>query len=129
MSTRIFLYMTCLFVLSCGNKLIEEPGDLIPADRMVEILYDMALLDAIDNSHPQVIAENDLQVMEFLFEKYGIDSLQFVQSDRYYASLPVEYRRIYETVEARLTRARDSISAIIQQENPADSLDREEDYD
>jgi (p)ppGpp synthase/HD superfamily hydrolase len=110
---------------------MEEPENLIPREKMSDILYDMALLDAIDNSYPQVLSENDLKVMEFLFKKYGIDSLQFVQSDLYYASVPAAYQKIYEAVEERLTQKRDSISEVIRQgqSQASDSLDREEGYE
>ena len=110
---------------------MEEPENLIPRGKMADILYDMALLDAIDNSYPQVLAENDLRTMEFLFEKYGIDSLQFVRSDLYYASIPAEYQKIYEAVEERLTKKRDSISEVLLQgrSQASDSLPEEEDYD
>ena len=131
MMMRILCVLLCLIGISCGNKLLEEPEKLIPPDQMVDILYDMALLDAIDNSYPQVINENDLKVMDFLYEKYGIDSLQFVQSDRYYASLPAEYLRIYEMLEARLGQKRDSVSQIIRERNTSatDSIPDDDDYD
>jgi hypothetical protein len=131
MTKRIIVIALCFLGISCGNKLLEEPENLIPRDQMADILYDMALLDAIENSHPKVLEANDLRVMEFLYEKYGIDSLQFVQSDRYYASLPGEYLRIYESVEERLTRNRDSISEVIQQgkQVEADTIAPDEDYD
>ena len=40
--------------------------------------------------------------MPYLFEKYSIDSVQFSQSDLYYASLPLEYEDIYKTIQSRL---------------------------
>ena len=131
MSKRIFIMIVCLFGLACGNKLLEAPENLIPKEQMADILYDMALLNAIDNSHPQVIKANDLKIMEFIYKKHQIDSAQFVQSDRYYASVPGEYRDIYEEVEARLTLKRDSITEIIQAGKPAsgDSIPQGEDYD
>jgi len=131
MGRYLTLFCCCLLALSCGKKLMEEPENLIPREKMSEILYDMALLDAIDNSYPQVLTENDLKVMEFLYDKYGIDSLQFVQSDLYYASVPAEYQRIYEAVEGRLTQKRDSISEVIKQgrSQASDSLAREDDYE
>jgi hypothetical protein len=128
MMERYLTLFCCLLALSCGKKLMEEPENLIPREKMSEILYDMALLDAIDNSYPQVLTENDLKVMDFLYEKYGIDSLQFAQSDLYYASVPVEYQKIYEAVEQRLTQKRDSISEVIRQAGTqtSDSLDIED---
>ena len=131
MMKRITAILLCFLSVSCGNKLLEEPENLIPQDQMADILYDMALLDAIENSHPNVLEASDLRVMEFLYEKYGIDSLQFVESDRYYASLPAAYLRIYESVEARLTRNRDSISEAIQNRRQVeeDSIPGDDDYD
>lgn len=129
-SPYLLLFLT-LWLLACANKLIEEPENLIPRDQMADILYDMALLNAIDNSHPQVLKENDLEVMEFVYEKYGVDSLQFASSDVYYASVPAEYQKIYEAVEERLTEQRDSVNKIIQkgQAKAVDSLRRAADYD
>ena len=131
MKGRHLIALCCLLALSCGKKLMEEPENLIPKGKMADILYDMALLDAIDNSYPQVLEENDLEAMEYLYDKYGIDSLQFVRSDLYYASIPAEYQKIYEAVEERLTKKRDSISEIIMQARTqaSDSLPEEEDYD
>ena len=131
MITRLLFLVICLLGLSCGNKLMEEPDNLISREKMTDILYDMALLNAIDNSHPQVLAANEFNVMEFIYKKYEIDSAQFVQSDRYYASVPAEYRRIYEAVEARLTLKRDSVSEIIQQGKSisGDSIPPGDDYD
>jgi hypothetical protein len=131
MMERYLTLFCCLLALSCGKKLMEEPENLIPREKMSEILYDMAVLDAIDNSYPQVLIENDLKVMDFLYVKYGIDSLQFAQSDLYYASVPAEYQKIYEAVEQRLTQKRDSISELIKQgrAQPSDSLETQDDYE
>lgn len=131
MMGRYLTLLCCLLALSCGNKLMEEPENLIPREKMSEILYDMALLDAIDNSYPQVLSENDLKVMEYLYKKHRVDSLQFVQSDLYYASVPAEYQKIYEAVEERLTQKRDSISDVIKQgqSQASDTLAREDDYE
>lgn len=115
MKLRVSLLLLVLASVACGEKLVEKPENLIPEEKMVSVLYDMALLDAIKSSHPQVIARNNIYVMDFLYEKYGIDSLQFVNSDLYYASIPSKYQAIYKAVEERLTRERDSISSIIEE--------------
>jgi hypothetical protein len=131
MNRPLLILLFVLLGASCGKKLLETPENLIPREKMADILYHMALLDAIDNSHPQVLVENDIRVMPFLFEKYGIDSLQFVQSDLYYASVPEEYEKIYQAVEERLTRKRDSVSEAIRQgQSPVvDSLKTSQDQE
>jgi hypothetical protein len=131
MIRRLVLYGICLLGFSCGNKLLEEPDNLISKGEMVDILYDIALLDAIDNSHPHVLQRNEIKVMDFVYRKYGIDSTRFVESDRYYASVPALYEEIYTTVEERLNSKRDSVSTVMQENGGAkgDSLDLSDDYE
>ncbi|WP_424500362.1 DUF4296 domain-containing protein [Robiginitalea sp.] len=131
MINRFFCIGICFLVLSCGNQLMEAPEDLISKEKMSDILYDITLINSIDNSHPQVLKSKNIKVMDFVFKKYGIDSTQFVQSDLYYASVPALYEEIYQAVEDRLERARDSTSKLIQDNRTkdGDTLDPLEDYD
>ena len=105
------------WIAGCGEKLMEAPADLIPPETMSRILYDVAILDAIDNSYPEALERNDLAIMPFVYEKYGIDSLQFASSDHYYATRPDIYERIYREVEERIGRERDSIGELIREGN------------
>ncbi|MGS0525333.1 DUF4296 domain-containing protein [Zobellia nedashkovskayae] len=90
--------------IACNEKLLEEPKNLIPKERMVEILQDLAIVNAAKTTNLQVLRDNGVEPMDYIFNKYSIDSLQLVESDRYYASLPVEYEKIYKEVEANLER-------------------------
>lgn len=91
-----------LFLASCGEKLMEKPENLIPRDQLVLILKDMAIANAAKGVNIGILKDHDIEPTSYVFEKYGIDSTQFVESDRYYASLPVEYEAIFEEVEALL---------------------------
>lgn len=110
---------------------MEEPENLISENKMVDILYDIALINAIDNSYPQVLKNHDIKVMNFVYNKYGIDSVQFVESDRYYASVPTLYEGIYKAVEDRMEIKRDSISNVIKEnrQSTGDTLNPADDYD
>ncbi|PCJ95480.1 MAG: hypothetical protein COA50_09785 [Flavobacteriaceae bacterium] len=96
-----FVLLATMF-FSCAEKLIEKPEKLIPEDKMTAILYDLTLLAAAKNTNKAILKKNDIVVMEYLFSKYKIDSIQFVQSDLYYASIPAIYETIYKEVGARL---------------------------
>ena len=128
MIKRFFYFGICFLILSCGNQLMDPPEDLVSKETMADILYDIALINSIDNSHPQVLKAKNIKVMDFVFKKYGIDSTQFVNSDRYYASVPVLYEDIYQTVEDRLDRQRDSTTKLIQ-ESRMQNGDTLDDYD
>ena len=87
---------------SCAEKLIEKPENLIPRDKMVKILKEMTILNAAKGTNLGILKDNGIEPTTYVFQKFDIDSLQFVESDRYYASLPQEYEAIYKEVESLL---------------------------
>ena len=103
MKNWLYFLIICT-VLGCNEKVVEKPANLISRDQMAEILYDLAIINAAKKTNPSRLEERDLEAMPFIYNKHDIDSLQFFQSDVYYASIPEEYEAIYKTVEARLER-------------------------
>lgn len=101
---KLLVVIAFCFLISCNKKLIEKPETLILNDKMVQILYDLAILNAAQNTSPALLAEKDIKTMNFVYTKYGIDSIQFAQSDLYYASRPAEYEAIYTEVLALLEK-------------------------
>lgn len=101
---KLYAPILIISLLSCNDNLLEKPDNLIPSDKMVEVLTDLAIVNAAKSTNVAVLHENDIEPMAYIFEKHGIDSLQFVQSDRYYASLPVAYEKIYKKVESKLEK-------------------------
>ena len=99
---KLYSIVLIIALLSCNDTLLEKPDNLIPEDKMVEILKDLAIVNAAKSTNVAVLHENNIEPMTYIFEKHGIDSLQFVESDRYYASIPPEYEKIYKKVEAKL---------------------------
>lgn len=114
------------FLLGCAEQQVPRPENLIPRDRMTDILYDIAVLHAIEGSYPKVLKNNEISVMAFVYEKYGIDSLQLTQSDLYYASRPAEYEAIYKAVEDRVAFQRDSLNDVIRGVNEKSRADLQE---
>ena len=109
----IFTYILGFVILvSCAEKVVDEPENLIPKEKMTEILHDLAILNAAKSGASRKFKDSGIDVMEFLYAKYDIDSAQFSQSDLYYASIPLEYQSIYKDVEARLSRQKDTLEAI-----------------
>ncbi len=93
-----------LAIISCGEKVLEAPENLIPKDKMVDILADLAIITAAKTTNISILTKNKVEPTLYLLKKYNIDSMQLVQSDRYYASLPDEYEEIYIRVEEKLDR-------------------------
>ncbi|NER10293.1 protein of unknown function [Muriicola jejuensis] len=91
-------------VFSCAEEVVKKPEDMIPRDTMTDLLYEMAVLNAAKSTNKAILEEQFDDPTEFLFKQYGVDSLQFVKSDMYYASQPLVYEAIYKEVEARLEK-------------------------
>ena len=97
----VFILATSL-LLSCGNEPVEKPGNLIARDKMVDIIYDLSLLDAMRSQRPSLLETNQINPNTYIYKKYGIDSLQLAKSTQYYAADIKEYKKIYEEVSKRL---------------------------
>lgn len=106
-----------MLLLSCTEQVVEKPENLIPKEKMTEILHDLAILNAAKSGAARKFEDSGVDIMEFLYKKYGIDSTQFSQSDLYYASLPLEYQTIYQELETRIKRQKDTLEAIGKRRN------------
>ncbi|WP_027065883.1 DUF4296 domain-containing protein [Maribacter sp. Hel_I_7] len=102
----LLLVLGMLLFSSCAEELIEKPDNLIPEDKMVSIIKEMAIVNAAKTTNLGKLRENGIEPTTFVFEKFEIDSVQFVDSDRYYASKPLRYENMYKKVESELEAQR-----------------------
>ena len=100
------LLLGLLFIssLACSTRMVEPPERLIEKEKFVDILYELAIYNGIKNKTTPAITTNDLQIMPYLYSKYDFDSVQFVESNFYYASRGDLYVAMYDTVRARIER-------------------------
>jgi hypothetical protein len=111
MRNSLIFTIGLLLLFSCAEKLIEKPDNLIPRDKMVLILKEMAIVNAAKGTNLGKLKDNGIDPTTFIFEKYEIDSARFVDSDRYYASLPLVYESLYKEVESSLENQREQVEA------------------
>ncbi|MCM4172027.1 DUF4296 domain-containing protein [Arenibacter sp. TNZ] len=100
-------YIVPIFIgllFSCNEMVVDKPENLIPEDKMVTILYDISLLNAGKIINESILNEYDIEPMGYIYTKYGIDSIQFIGSDTYYASMPTVYESIYTKVKEKLEK-------------------------
>jgi len=90
-----------LFAFVSCNTAIEKPKNLIEKDKMIDVLYDISLLEAIKTQNINGGIKNK-DANEYLYKKYNIDSTQLAQSNKYYAADVDEYKKMFEEVKARL---------------------------
>ena len=97
-----------LSFFSCNNT-IEKPKNLIEKDKMTKILYDLSLLDAMKNQYIEGGISNQ-KANDYIYKKYKIDSIQLVQSNKYYASDIEEYKKMLEEVKSILDKENNNLA-------------------
>ena len=108
---KLALLLAVILLFSCRQgDVVDKPDNLIDDDKMADVLYDLALLQSMRSQTNTVLEENNIDPKLYVFRKYNIDSLTFVQSHRYYASRLEEYEKIQKKVKEKLLASKEKIS-------------------
>lgn len=103
---KIIFFCLFLYVFSaCKEDLVEKPKKLIDKKTMTNILYDLAILDALKSNQAPLLEQKNINPATYIYQKYAIDSLQLVENNKYYAADIKAYKKMYEAVEKRLEEA------------------------
>jgi len=106
---KLLLISLSVFILSCGSNTAPKPAHLLEKKEMEDILYDLALLQAIKSFQPTVLDTNNVSSHTYIYKKYKIDSLTFAQNHTYYASDIEGYEKIEKEVSKRIQQKRDAL--------------------
>ena len=96
--------MVLFLSVSCKKELVKKPAKLIEKEKMMNIIYDLTLLEAIKYQQPLSLDSVESNPKKFIFKKYKVDSLQFAKSNIYYASDYDGYKEMYDVINARLEK-------------------------
>jgi hypothetical protein len=107
-----FLAILILF-LSCKEELVEKPDRLIEKDKMVDIMYDLAVLQGIKYQNPTSLVTYNINPSQYIFKKYKIDSLQFAKSNVYYASNYEVYKDIFDGIIKRIDGQKKVLDSVV----------------
>ena len=102
MKKILLIVIAFIICASCRKQVVAKPDNLIPESQMVDIIYDLSLLEAIRTQRPMSLDRHNLDPRTYIYNKYKIDSVQFAQSNKFYAGDVGRYKRIYEAVDKRL---------------------------
>lgn len=115
---KIFCFFIGLLILfSCQQTPVDKPDNLIDEDTMEDIIYDLAIMEAIKTNNPATLDKKNITASTYIYDKYDIDSLQFVNSNHYYASDVHNYMKMYQRIEERLGKEKIRIDSIIAKES------------
>lgn len=120
---KILLFLVVLSILfSCNKELVKSPNRLIEKDKMINIMYDLALLEAIKMQNPNSLDSFKINPNEYIFKKYTIDSIQFSQNNIFYAADYKEYKKMFETIKLRFENNKISVEKLIKHNKKKEGL-------
>ena len=104
-------FLIFLMFFSCSEN---KPDNLMSEKQMVDFLFDINII----NSSRSYRNNSDLNYYNikdtFLYRIHDIDSMQFVKSNDYYSKNPKQYLKIYNELQKKLIKIRDSIDLDLQ---------------
>jgi hypothetical protein len=101
---KLVLIILGALVMSCGNDAVPRPQHLLKERDMVNILYDISLLQAIKSFTPKSLNQNNVEPSKYIYNKYKIDSLTFAENHLYYASNLEKYEKIQKEVAEKIKK-------------------------
>ena len=112
---KVFL-IVCVFWSCQDIEEIKKPDNLIPEDKMVEVLTELNLLNSAKNYNKRLLEESGVQPDEYLYSKYDIDSLKLAESTTYYAKKYDKFEGIYQKVKQNLETMKAKLEVIREEE-------------
>lgn len=117
---KILFCITTVVLAACSNNIeVQKPKKLIEKETMENILYDLALLQALKGHSPKELTKNEVDPKTYIYQKYKIDSLQFVENNRYYSADVQNYMSMFSKVIERLDKEKKAVKEIVKKETEA----------
>lgn len=119
---KILPILAIFTFFGCKEDLVKPPDPLIDRAKMINIMYDLALLEAIKYQNPIVLDSNQIRPKQFIYKKYKIDSLQLAQNNAYYASDYKNYKIMFEEVVQRIANEKKKAAEVIKSEEKKNKI-------
>ncbi|MFH6970317.1 DUF4296 domain-containing protein [Flavobacterium petrolei] len=113
MKKTILFLVVLTFLVSCKEEVVQKPERLIEKDVMLDIMYDLSVLEAIKYQNPVSLDTFKINPRDFILKKYKVDSLQFAKSNVYYASDYEDYKLMFEQITKRLETTKKSADSLV----------------
>ncbi|MBC7524092.1 MAG: DUF4296 domain-containing protein [Flavobacterium sp.] len=101
MKKIILILLAIITITACKKEVIKPPKNLLEKEVLVNIIYDLSLLEAA-KTQSMGVQYSYPKASEFIKSKYKIDSITFADNIQYYSQDAKEFKKIYITVKERL---------------------------
>lgn len=123
MNKYFSFFLILITFFGCKKETVDAPKNLIEKETMQNIIYDIALLEVLKSDTAQYrVGNRQIDPATYIFKKYKIDSTQFAQSNKYYATDIEEYSKMYESVIKRIEDQKNAVDTLIARKLRAQTL-------
>lgn len=106
-------FIIIIILVSCSDKPVQEPDNLLSKEEMENIIYDISILQAAEVYKPEVLGNNSVKIKEYIYKKYNIDSTTYFQNYKYYAANIKSFKKIYKHVNDRIENKKTEIDTLL----------------
>ncbi|WP_459211471.1 DUF4296 domain-containing protein [Aquimarina rhabdastrellae] len=117
MMKRVILGLGILAISCQSIEKINKPENLIPEDKMVAVLTDLAIARTAKAVNKKVFTEKEIHPVDLVYKKHGIDSVTFIKSNEWYASRLEEYDKLFERVKDTIKKSKELYAKIVKRED------------
>ncbi|MDX5446753.1 MAG: DUF4296 domain-containing protein [Bacteroidota bacterium] len=102
---RIIPLLFLLILVSCKNKDVKVPEEVIPEDKMIEVMIDVHLLEGARSGN-SIIGSDSLYIQDYyegLLQDHDLTVEEYEQSFKWYTEHPEVFKDVYQRVMERLS--------------------------
>ncbi|EGV42142.2 DUF4296 domain-containing protein [Bizionia argentinensis JUB59] len=103
---KVVVYSLLTLILVGCNPFSKpkKPKNLITKNDMVSILVDLSILSSAKGINKKILETNGISPEAYVYKTHNIDSLQFLNSNKYYSWYTEDYSLIIDRVEDSLNK-------------------------
>jgi len=99
----LYLFAIILVLSSCQNlEKTPKPEKLIPRDKMIQLLTDIAFVRSAKSSYKKVFEIEKLDPEAYILKKHKIDSVVFAENNLWYSGQLDRYEDIFNKVKVNI---------------------------
>lgn len=98
------ILLALLMLSSCAQVEEVPPENLIGEEKMADLIFELAVLNAAKGFVPKDQKKRILLDPDSFYQFHNIDSAQFTSSNAYYAKQPKAYLRIVSMAKTKLEK-------------------------